>query len=517
VFKYKVLSEQQTVIGNLALRPVQPEEIEKIRVWRNEQIDALRQKVEISKEDQIEYFKSHIWPTFDADQPKQILLSIYLDSVQIGYGGIVHIAWEHSRAEVSFLLDSSVDETSAFFKSVFKNFLKGVEKIATESLRLNKLTLETYDFRKNHVDVLESEGYLREGNLNNHVLVNGKWCNSILHGKILDDRRSVFQQINQLKNILVSSSSKKAPLIRALQKDAKRIDSGIKIIAGDSSTNVVSRFVGDLFWEMPMCTDSKVDEILKTSLDLNIGLIIPTRDGELEFWARHRDLFNENGITVLISSVETVQICLDKMAFFKKMEQFGFNVISTSLELSNSKSDELYVVKENFGSGSKGLGTGLNTIEAKAFASNLSFPIYQPMVVGKEISADVWIIPGFFESVVLRSRDLVIEGESQITTVFHDPVFEGIFLSMAQKLNIVGPAVFQAIIDECGELNIIECNARFGGASTAAIAAGSNSLENTIIFYITGVGECLLSKPQDLRILKQVRTAFDEYFYDFDF
>lgn len=318
-------------------------------------------------------------------------------------------------------------------------------------------------------------------------------------------------------NILVTSSSKKAPLIRALQKAAQKIDMNIKVIAGDLNRNVVTKFVGDDFWEMPPLADHSFDEILAKCLELKIGVIIPTRDGELVFWTKNKEKLKERGITVLVSSLKTVTTCLDKFEFYEYLHKVGFNGISTSFELPPVPSDALYVVKERFGSGSIGVGIGLNYEEATTYASTLEFPIFQPLITGEEISVDIWIIPDYYESVVLRSRDLVVNGESQITSVFRNQNLERTFMEIARNLEIIGPAVFQAIIDKNGEAQIIECNARFGGASTASIAAGSGGFESMIDRYIFGNKSQLPRKRvQEIKGLTQVRTAVDHY-YDSNF
>ena len=54
----------------------------------------------------------HIWPDMPSLQPKNLLLAYMEDDNLIGYGGLVHIAWEHLRAEVSFYNDGS--ENSIF-------------------------------------------------------------------------------------------------------------------------------------------------------------------------------------------------------------------------------------------------------------------------------------------------------------------------------------------------------------------------------------------------------------------
>jgi RimJ/RimL family protein N-acetyltransferase len=113
-------------------------------------------------------------------------MSIYKEGIQIGYGGLVHISWENSRAEISFLLDPSIPETGKTYFEIFRNFLVGIENVAISSLKLHKLILETYNFRENHIKAIGSAGYLQEGVLTDHVLINGKWYDSILHGKVIE-------------------------------------------------------------------------------------------------------------------------------------------------------------------------------------------------------------------------------------------------------------------------------------------------------------------------------------------
>ena len=338
-------------------------------------------------------------------------------------------------------------------------------------------------------------------------------------GEIIDYEKSSSRVLgpNKVKNVLVTSSSKKAPLIRALQNTAKKIDKNIKIIAGDVNSNVVSRYVADQFWEMPKVSDSTIEFILEKCIEYNIGLIIPTRDGELSFWAKYKDKFNRKGIDILISNFNSVAICLDKFLFYEFMEKNGFNCIETLLELPATPPKSPFVVKERYGNGSKNLGIGLNHTEAKNFATKLESPIFQPMISGKEISADVWIIPGLFESVVLRSRVLIVEGESQVTSIFQDEPAERMFLEIAQKLEIFGPAVFQAIIDESGKLHVIECNARVGGATTASVAAGSGSFENIINYFAAGNKDFKPRKKTSIKQITQVRASADTHYDYFNF
>ena len=59
---YSCLSNQQFEYGDYKIRPVQKKEIENIRLWRNKQMDVLRQETKISFNEQKIYFKENIWP-----------------------------------------------------------------------------------------------------------------------------------------------------------------------------------------------------------------------------------------------------------------------------------------------------------------------------------------------------------------------------------------------------------------------------------------------------------------------
>ncbi len=81
------------------------------------------------------------------------------------------------------------------------------------------------------------------------------------------------------------------------------------------------------------------------------------------------------------------------------------------------------LLKRRYGSGAKQAGCGLNLEEAKVFGDKLDAPIYQPYIEGDEISADLYLTKkGECLGVVCRERNLVVQGESQITTTFQDHV-----------------------------------------------------------------------------------------------
>jgi RimJ/RimL family protein N-acetyltransferase len=180
--RYACLPEEPVGEGNFSLIPVQDAHIESIRGWRNEQIDVLRQTAPIEKDQQIAYFQKHIWPSMTVGEPKSVLFG-YLENDQlIGYGGLVHIAWEHRRAEVSFLVNTPLARDVPAYDMRFAMFLKLLKQVAFFQIGLRKLCTETYEFRHNTIRVLEECDFMLEGRLRAHVLINGAPVASLMHG-----------------------------------------------------------------------------------------------------------------------------------------------------------------------------------------------------------------------------------------------------------------------------------------------------------------------------------------------
>ena len=103
-------------------------------------------------------------------------------------------------------------------------------------------------------------------------------------------------------------------------------------------------------------------------------------------------------------------------------------------------------------------------------------PIFQPYITGKEFSVDLYLDKnGKSKGCIVRRRDLIENGESQISTVIENKKIEKICLEIVKKIKFHGHIVFQIILDKKNKVNIIECNCRFGGASTLSLASGLDS------------------------------------------
>lgn len=115
----------------------------------------------------------------------------------------------------------------------------------------------------------------------------------------------------------------------------------------------------------------------------------------------------------------------------------------------------------------------LSRTEAIQRGRECDAPVYQPFIHGREISIDAWLDIDFrVKGLVCRWRDEIVNGESSVTTTFSDSRVENHALEVLHALKLRGPVVLQVLMDDRDRIHVIECNARFGGASTASIMAG---------------------------------------------
>jgi RimJ/RimL family protein N-acetyltransferase len=178
---YKILKNRYFKKENFELCPILPIEIEKIRIWRNQQLRNLRQNKKISNKEQIKYFDNIIFKEYSSSYPENIIFSFKKNSILIGYGGLVHISWNDFRAEVSLTLQTKIENNKRIKFSYFKIFLDLIRELAFHDIKLKKITTETYSFRKKEINFLERYGFKREGVLKKNIYIKKKSFDSYLH------------------------------------------------------------------------------------------------------------------------------------------------------------------------------------------------------------------------------------------------------------------------------------------------------------------------------------------------
>jgi len=159
--KYSFLNHNKIFLQNYSLVPLRKCDIQKIRKWRNEQINVLRQKIPLTKEAQTRYYYATIKKSFYKTNPAVILFSFLHNNDCIGYGGLVSINWKTKQAELSFILDTERVKKIRIYQKEFRIFLRLILRLNVEQIKFKSIFTETYNIRPVHLKILESSGFKR--------------------------------------------------------------------------------------------------------------------------------------------------------------------------------------------------------------------------------------------------------------------------------------------------------------------------------------------------------------------
>jgi carbamoyl-phosphate synthase large subunit len=291
-------------------------------------------------------------------------------------------------------------------------------------------------------------------------------------------------------NVLVTSISNKIPMLKAIKHAVLKVGSKTTVIGADSQPDALGRNFVDQYWQMPHTSDENKNVIVEFIKKNNVRAVIPARDGELIFWSNLKQDLPDTSI--LVSNAPSVKLCLDKLLLYKELHGRGFPVIHTTENIHDLSSVERVVVKERFGAGSVNMLLNVSKQEATAYALKLSRPIFQPFIDGTEYSVDVYVSKdGKAKGGIVRRRDVVVSGESQITTTVDKADLLDLGIRVSETLKLYGHVVLQ-VIQQGNTSYIVECNCRFGGASTLSVSAG---LDSFYWFLLESIGVDISEYP----------------------
>lgn len=180
--RYKALKRNRIESDVYSLIPIRYEDRFAIMRWRNEQIYHLRQDQPLTEADQENYFQNIVANLFGQEKPNQILFSYLEDGKCIGYGGLVHINWKDKNAEISFIMDTTLEKE--YFHKHWGIYLGLIEQVAFQELSLHKIYTYAFDLRSHLYEAVEAVGFKREAVLKDHCFFEGRYKDVVIHSKI---------------------------------------------------------------------------------------------------------------------------------------------------------------------------------------------------------------------------------------------------------------------------------------------------------------------------------------------
>tara|TARA_R100000664_G_C2753498_1_gene140918 strand:+ start:1737 stop:2678 length:942 start_codon:yes stop_codon:yes gene_type:complete len=303
-------------------------------------------------------------------------------------------------------------------------------------------------------------------------------------------------------NILVSCAG--GPAAVGVIKSLKDMNFDGKVVAIDcdelsvgfhlvDKSYVVPFSVEDIFWE----------EILKIIRKEEINLILPTGDADIVHFSKNKTMLNKMGVTVFMSSYESINICQDKFKFYDKCKN-KFSLPKTNILYENINYPIL--CKPKRGSGSRGIRlcydeNCISSLETDSSLHRSGDYIYQEYLPGQEYTIDVLCdMQSNPISVVVRKRLQIKAGISSKGEIVKNNFIEKGCFDICKFLKLKGPICLQMKEDEKGIPKFIEINPRFGGSTYFTTLAGVNFMK--IILDLIEEKEIKINKPKNIKVLR---------------
>lgn len=275
-------------------------------------------------------------------------------------------------------------------------------------------------------------------------------------------------------NILITSVSRKVSLVKSF-KDALAREGGGKVIAVDVTAYASGLYIADEHYLVPLSIEPMfIDTMLDLCKTCRVDLLIPTRDEELPLFAEYKDKFQALGTTVMVSGLQSIQICCDKKLFQEFCRDHGFVTPRCFEDPSLIGDDDFPLfVKPRFGKGGAGSGRIDTREELESSLRKEPDIIVQTYIHSREYTVDTFCdFSGTVISVVPRERLWVWAGESFTGKTYKNVAIMAETARLATKLDLIGHNTIQCFFD--GEdVRFIEVNPRFGGGAALGFAAGA--------------------------------------------
>lgn len=279
-------------------------------------------------------------------------------------------------------------------------------------------------------------------------------------------------------NILITTIGRRGTLSKIFKKELNKIAG--KVVVTDNSPLAPALYQADKYYHtLRIDADSYISKILKICKKEDIKVIIPLLEKSFPIFNQARDLFEGNGIKLLLSSARVIDLCKDKYQLYQYFKKMGIPTPETYLpqqvnELQDTSFFPLFIKPRN-GQGSQNTFKINKQEELEFFINYLDDLIIQEYLEGEEYTVDTLSnLEGNVLSAVPRKRLEVRSGEvSKAVTVKNEKLIQ-LSVKVIEDLGIIGPANLQAKILPDGEIKVIEINPRFGGGIPLSYQAGVN-------------------------------------------
>jgi len=248
-----------------------------------------------------------------------------------------------------------------------------------------------------------------------------------------------------------------------------------KIVATDSSELSAGFFMASAYQVMPKVVDEeKYMTKLKQVIDnYEIEVLMPSSGYDIQLYSKYRKQIEELEAKPVVSDLESIEICYDKMMTFQKLNS------KFDLPLTTANPERIHefpvISKPRREKGGYDSIIIADEKDLRYVTSKFSNIIFQEYLPGTEYTVDV--LCDLSKKPLVAVPRIRLETKGGISTkgkVVHDPQIERTCMDVAASIGIIGPCCIQMKGSKDGALKIVEVNPRMGGGTIFAALAGAN-------------------------------------------
>ncbi|TMM53803.1 ATP-grasp domain-containing protein [Maribacter algarum] len=291
-------------------------------------------------------------------------------------------------------------------------------------------------------------------------------------------------------NILITSAGRRVSLVRAFQKELKKLYPESKVVAADAKPELSAAcHAADEYFQVPRLDKPEyIENLIVQCKEHGVKLVIPTIDTELLLLAKNKILLEENGIIPIIASISFIEKCRDKrvihdffeshsIAIAKEYSKDDFELPMFIKPIDGSRSVDTYLIK-----------TKEDLTEYHFENEKLMFLEYLDHDHYDEFTCDLYYGKDHkLKCAVPRKRIEVRDGEVNKAVAMNNSLVDYIKENLAYVEGAVGCLTAQFFKHKSeSKIYGIEINPRFGGGYPLSYLAGANFPKWIIEEYILG-------------------------------
>lgn len=297
-------------------------------------------------------------------------------------------------------------------------------------------------------------------------------------------------------NILLTSTGRRTYLVEYFKQ---ALNSNGKVFSANSNYTY-SLSQADEYVITPLIhSDEYIPFLLDFCIENKIDVIISLFDVDLSVLSKNIDVFKSNGIKVVISSPEVIDICNDKWLTYQFLIDNKINTpktfINKELAITEIELGNLVypvILKPRWGMGSIGIYRADNLNELNVFYRKIKSEILnsylkyeslelidssiliQQCIKGREYGVEVINdLDSNYVNTLCKVKLAMRSGETDQAMTINDPSLMTIGEKLSKTLGHIANLDVDCL-EENGEFYVLEMNARFGGQYPFSHLAGAN-------------------------------------------